>query len=159
MTMAATSVSSSVNDPVVVEAAGGLVVRPGDSEIEVLMILRRGVWDLPKGKLDPGETPAGCAIREVEEETGAEDLDIVQGAGMTLHRYSEAGLPIIKTTWWFFMTTTSEIFIPEEREQIAEVRWMTWSSAAAAAGYPNLKRHLEDLAHTVKSLGQVLEGN
>ena len=53
--------------PVKIIAAGGLVTNENN---ELLMIFRRGKWDLPKGKLDKGETIEECAIREVEEETG-----------------------------------------------------------------------------------------
>jgi 8-oxo-dGTP pyrophosphatase MutT (NUDIX family) len=45
-------------------AAGGLVFNDRN---ELLMIYRRGFWDLPKGKLDPGERIEACAIREVQE--------------------------------------------------------------------------------------------
>src|SRR5690349_2204758 len=48
-------------------AAGSLVYTP---QKEILMIFRRGKWDLPKGKLDPGESLEACAIRELKEETG-----------------------------------------------------------------------------------------
>src|SRR3982751_3416807 len=51
----------------IVKAGGGLVV---NEENKILMIFRRGKWDLPKGKLDKGETLEQCAVREVEEETG-----------------------------------------------------------------------------------------
>ncbi len=50
-----------------IQAAGGLVQ---NEDKAVLMMFRRGKWDLPKGKMDPGETPAQSALREVQEETG-----------------------------------------------------------------------------------------
>jgi 8-oxo-dGTP diphosphatase len=53
-------------------AAGGLVVRPGGDGPEVAVVHRPRYddWSLPKGKLEPGETFAQAALREVEEETG-----------------------------------------------------------------------------------------
>ena len=50
-----------------VQAGGGLV---RNEKKEILIIFRRGKWDLPKGKLDKGEKLEDCAVREVEEETG-----------------------------------------------------------------------------------------
>ena len=44
-------------------AAGGYVVRRKDAGLEVLLIHRRGVWDLPKGKCDDGEKARACARR------------------------------------------------------------------------------------------------
>lgn len=137
-----------------VEAAGGYVVRPDEGDVQLLMILRRGVWDLPKGKIDPGETPAECALREVAEETGAEGLAILRGAGMTLHTYKENSSTIIKTTWWFIMGTTSEDFVPEEREQIEEVKWVPRRRALEIVGYENLRRHLASLENVLTRIGR-----
>src|SRR5664279_3017377 len=67
-----------------VKAAGGLVK---NKEGEVLLILRRGKWDLPKGKLDDGETLPECALREVTEETGLTKIDIVDEISTTYHTY------------------------------------------------------------------------
>src|SRR5438046_1555734 len=49
---------------VLVQTGGGLVINEKD---EVLMIFRRGKWDLPKGKIDQGESIEQCAVREVKE--------------------------------------------------------------------------------------------
>ena len=65
-------------------AGGGLVFNESD---ELLMIYRRGKWDLPKGKLDDGETINDCALREVKEETGLADVEILEAVGITYHDY------------------------------------------------------------------------
>src|SRR5258708_7603501 len=54
-----------------VQACGGLV---HNENAELLFMLRRGKWDLPKGHLDKGETMEQCALREVEEETGLKKI-------------------------------------------------------------------------------------
>ena len=53
-------------------AGGGIARRTSNGRIEVLLVHRpaHGDWSLPKGKLHPGETALGCALREVREETG-----------------------------------------------------------------------------------------
>jgi len=55
-----------------VRAAGGLVVREGETGSEILVVHRPAYddWSFPKGKLEPGEGEEEAAVREVEEETG-----------------------------------------------------------------------------------------
>ena len=62
-----------LTDVNVVKAAGGIVCREGSSgETEIVVVHRPAYddWTLPKGKVDPDETPEECALREVKEETG-----------------------------------------------------------------------------------------
>jgi 8-oxo-dGTP pyrophosphatase MutT (NUDIX family) len=132
-----------------IEAAGGYVARRTSDGIELLMIFRRGVWDLPKGKIDAGETPAECGVREVAEETGATDLMIERGLGMTLHSYEERGVTVFKSTWWFLMTTGSTVFTPELEEQIERVEWIPWDQARDLVGYDNLRRHMASVENAV----------
>jgi 8-oxo-dGTP pyrophosphatase MutT (NUDIX family) len=105
-----------------VEAAGGLVE---NEEGAYLFMLRRGRWDLPKGKLDPGETLEECALREVREETGLQD--ILKGAFLltTYHTYDENGKHVLKETSWYRMQAKShQPFKPQAEEQITEIRWV-----------------------------------
>ncbi len=131
-----------------VTAAGGLVVREaggGSGEPLVLLIFRRGAWDLPKGKLDPGETVEQCALREVREEVGVERLRIVRPAGTTVHGYPEKGCYLVKTTWWYVMETPERAFTPEAREGIEAARWVPWSEATERLGYASLRAFVAGL--------------
>jgi len=106
----------------IVRAAGGLV---SNNKNELLMIFRRGKWDLPKGKLDPGETLEQCAIREVEEETGLKDLQLQQHLLTTFHTYHESGKFILKESYWYRMhINRQQALIPQAEEDIAEARWV-----------------------------------
>ena len=68
----------------IVQAAGGMVK---NEKNETLLIFRRGKWDLPKGKLDKGESLEECAVREVEEETGLKNVKLVSPLIITYHTY------------------------------------------------------------------------
>jgi len=131
--------------PGAIEAGGGYVVRRSEGGIELLMIHRRGVWDLPKGKLDPGETPEVAAVREVSEEVGIElaTLFVLGVLPDTVHGYiwPKREIYAVKRTYWYAMTTTAEAFEPEEREGIEAVAWVPWEQAGRQLGYESLKRH------------------
>ena len=108
-----------------VEAAGGLVFNPRG---EALFIFRRGKWDLPKGKLEPGETPVQAAVREVREETGLQILKPVKELPSTYHTYREKGQRVLKRTYWFIMDTPDTELIPQAEEDIEKAVWDDISS-------------------------------
>jgi 8-oxo-dGTP pyrophosphatase MutT (NUDIX family) len=139
-----------------VEAAGGLVLRiKGPTEkkperrrrLQVLLIFRRGTWDLPKGKLDPGEHPVEGGHREVCEEVGIKPnkLEVLETLGETVHGYPHKGAYAVKTTHWFAMQTTQTSFTPEAEEDIERVAWCDWDRAADKLGYDSLRDFLRGL--------------
>ena len=132
--------------PVPVQAGGGYVVRRGAEGVELLLIFRRGAWDLPKGKLDPGESMEQCAHREVSEEVGIKKkkLTLTADLGETVHGYVWASRQAyaVKTTRWYAMTTTATTFKPEKREGIEAVAWVPWDQAGDRLGFETLREHL-----------------
>jgi len=107
---------------VLVQAGGGLVTNQNK---EVLMILRRGKWDLPKGKLDNDETLEACAIREVQEETGLKNIDLGDKVAITYHTYNEFGKHILKESHWYHMKSKGdEKPLTQTEEDITDIRWV-----------------------------------
>jgi 8-oxo-dGTP pyrophosphatase MutT (NUDIX family) len=105
-----------------IEAAGGLIKK----EDRFLFIYRLAKWDLPKGKLDKGETIEQAAVRECEEECGIKRLKIEQGLSSTFHVYKYKGKYALKQTYWFYMTSDYDKQLkPQTEENIEEVRWFT----------------------------------
>jgi 8-oxo-dGTP pyrophosphatase MutT (NUDIX family) len=105
-----------------IEAAGGLVV---NKDKEMLFIFRRNKWDLPKGKMEAGETPEICAEREIEEETGVNHLQLIHKIIDTYHIYEERGQQILKKTYWFYFTTNFEgTPKPQIEEDISSISWI-----------------------------------
>ena len=99
--------------------------RLADGTPEVLLIFRRGVWDLPKGKCDEGETIDACALREVSEETGLRKLKLGEKICDTYHVYSQNKQNLLKRTAWYKMKgTVKEEPVPQAEENIQEVRWV-----------------------------------
>jgi ADP-ribose pyrophosphatase YjhB (NUDIX family) len=113
-----------------IEAAGGVVRNKKD---KVLMMFRKGKWDLPKGKIDLGETIKQAAKREITEETGVRKLKIIRQIRFfngkqdcTYHSYMLNGKRVIKATYWYEMVTddTSPL-IPQLEENITVVGWFS----------------------------------
>ena len=131
--------------PESVTAAGGLVVRYHRGRHQLVCIHRRGAWDLPKGKLDDGETVVECARREVMEELGIEDVRVSGMAGRTLHGYTGSKRYLVKTTHWFWMHTDATEFEPQLTEDIERAEWMSWETARTKMGYRTLRDLLAGL--------------
>lgn len=106
-----------------IDAGGGIVK---NEKGNVLMIYRRGKWDLPKGKKDDGEDIAECALREVSEETGLQQLQLADKVCDTFHIYNQHGDQLLKRTAWYHMSASEkETLAPQQEENILEARWIS----------------------------------
>ena len=109
----------------VIKAGGGLV---HEKEKQVLLIFRKGKWDLPKGKLDEGESMEECALREVKEETGIEKLLLQKSLNITYHTYHEFTKHILKETQWYLMEgSAAQKLQPQTGEDITECTWVRFT--------------------------------
>lgn len=103
-----------------IEAAGGIVRRAN----RFLFIKRNGVWDIPKGKLEPNETPEAGGIREIEEECGILHPVIEELITITYHTYEFKGIQTLKKTYWFSMIYDGPKEVkPQIEEGITKVSW------------------------------------
>lgn len=105
------------------KAAGGIVCTPHS----ILAIERLGKWDLPKGHVEPGETDPQAAIREVQEETGLQQLKITADAGFTYHIFQQFNSTelVLKQTHWYTMQNMADTPLkPQTEENITQVVWM-----------------------------------
>lgn len=130
----------------VVEAAGGAVVGPDG---RVLMIFRRGMWDLPKGHREADETMRQCALREVGEECGldigklaingrTDDTKDENGAVLAVTHHdvvTREGVSAVKRTTWYRMAYTGDEALakPQTEEDIAALEWVAMDEARRRA--------------------------
>lgn len=114
---------------------------------------RSGRWsthgrlELPKGKLEPGETPAQAAVREVKEELGiAEALEVLCELSQNhyLFRTPEGGV-VFKTVHYFLLRcrVDAPAFTPSRAEGIVAVEWWPAERAVSQVAFPNLRPILE----------------
>ncbi len=130
------------------QAAGGLILNPSG---EILLMFRKGKWDLPKGKMEAGERPEETALREITEETGLKNIKIIKKLTETWHSYPTSVYnevhkdqkDILKQTHWFQIDFTGdELTVPQIEEDIIDIQWIKQENINhyLIYSYPNLKQ-------------------
>lgn len=105
----------------VLKAAGGIVK---NKDHKILMMYRLKKWDLPKGKLDKGESSKTAALREVEEECGVK-AKLGEKICTTFHTYTYKNIDILKQTKWYEMDLLNDSNMkPQAEENIEKLAWM-----------------------------------
>jgi len=125
-----------------IEAAGGLVIK-GD---KILMIYRLGKWDLPKGKLEKGESIKEAAMREVEEECGVK-VAVIESLDETWHTYYHKNKLHLKRTYWYLMECLEDgNMTPQLEEDIEKVEWKSEKQATELLKftYKNIKKVIKN---------------
>ncbi len=129
----------------IVKAAGGVVFNENK---EILLIFRKGKWDLPKGKLNKGEKIESCAIRETEEETGLKNVKLGKILTTTYHTYHEGARFRLKETYWYIMQVSGkQELCPQTEEDIKEAKWIDTSV---------LKKYLDNSYASVQDVLQLV---
>ena len=120
-------------------AGGGLVF---NDKQKILFIYRNKKWDLPKGKNEKGEKIQDCALREVTEETGIDDLTIRKFIAKTYHVFKRNGKYKLKETYWYEMHSSYKgVLVPQIEEGIEKVKWKGFQKTQKALkkSYENIK--------------------
>lgn len=127
-----------------IPAAGGVAL---NSSNEVLVIFRNAKWDLPKGKLEEGESIQQAAVREVQEETGLVDVRLISRLPNTYHTYTIKDKRVLKETYWYLMASNDRALKPQIKEGITEVKWLPKSGLESLFSntYGNIKIILKEI--------------
>lgn len=122
--------------------AGGGIIR--NKKGELLFIFRKGKWDLPKGKIEVGETIADGAVREVMEECGLTDVHLGKLLTTTYHTYTQGNKKILKQSHWYEMNVPNgQKLVPQLEEDITEIKWIKPTKLAEVRS--NTFRSIADL--------------
>ena len=119
-------------------SAGGVVYRGEGDSVEIALASRRTrkgelVWGLPKGQIEPGESPEEAAVREVREETGLE-AEVEEPLGDTRYFYVWEGTRIRKLVHMFLLRAIGGD-IGQHDDEMEDVRWFPLERALKRAAY------------------------
>jgi 8-oxo-dGTP pyrophosphatase MutT (NUDIX family) len=119
-------------------SSGGVVVRrAGGLELCLINPRGRGSWALPKGWIEPGETPEAAALREVREETGLDGVIEDELGTIEYWFFSrDEGVRIHKTVHFFLMQYAGGDTADHDHE-VTEARWLPVERALDVMTYPN----------------------
>lgn len=125
------NLKSTINLPFI-ESAGGLVC---NRYHHILLIFKRGKWDMAKGRIEENQGQEYCALREVHEETGLsiEKLTIKGKLVSTYHTTRHQNTKYLKKTHWYLMEYNGhdDDTFPQVEEGIIECRWVHLSDLPA----------------------------
>ena len=127
-------------------SAGGVAVRREHDHWLVALLKtehkRGAVWILPKGHVEPqaGETVAGAARREVQEEAGLTDLSVKEQLGITRYSFQAETALVRKTVHYFLMTTQQKKLTPQAEEGLIDATWQPIDRAIDMLAYDTDKQ-------------------
>ena len=124
-----------------IPAAGGVVT---NRLHKILLIHKDNIWDLPKGKIEIGETPIYAAKREVFEETNVSVSKIINPSiYSTYHIYQDQfnfnQFTLKETKWFHMMSNCNSLLKPQRQEGIVDVRWFAYKDVYALQTYKSIR--------------------
>ena len=134
-----TAIQSIVREP----TSGGIVFRltRDQKDIEILLIQdSKGRWTIPKGHIEPGETAKVTARREVEEETGLKNLDILTWLGKIHFKYRRADKLVLMTTQIYLIQAMDAHEMPTGEKWMRGIKWFSFSEALDLIEYDDIEK-------------------
>jgi 8-oxo-dGTP pyrophosphatase MutT (NUDIX family) len=115
-------------------SAGGVVVDGGR-----VLVLRRPSRDevrLPKGHVKKNESPQQAALREVTEESGYADLEVLEDLGRQAVEFEYQGTHVVRDEYYFRMRLRSSRQVEREEQELQFIPdWVDWDGALSELTY------------------------
>jgi 8-oxo-dGTP diphosphatase len=136
-------------------SSGGVVAKKTASGFNILLIKDSyGHWTWPKGNIEKGETPQGAAVREIGEETGLKDINLLGDLGKTQYFYSRDKKRIFKTVYLYLFEASGGSELKVLKDEIDSAEWLSSEEALARIGYNGAKEVLKKAIDRFKEIGK-----
>jgi ADP-ribose pyrophosphatase YjhB (NUDIX family) len=123
--------------------AGGIVFRPSadNKDIEILLIQdSKDRWTIPKGHIEPGETAKQTAVREIGEESGLKEVDVLGWLGKIHFKYRRADKLVLMTTQVYLVQSLDKNERPTKEKWMNGIRWFSFNDALDAIEYADIEK-------------------
>lgn len=130
------SIQEIVREP----TAGGIVFRRDkDGKVEMLLIQdHKDRWTIPKGHIEEGETAAQAAKREIGEEAGLHDVDMLGWLGKIHFRYRRVDKLVLISQQVYLMRVNTDGNEIQKEEWMNGIKWFTYHDALDAIEYEDI---------------------
>lgn len=134
-----TTIQSIVREP----TSGGIVFRftPDKKDIEILLIQdSKDRWTIPKGHIEPGETAKMTARREIEEETGLKNVQVLSWLGKIHFKYRRLDKLVLMTTQIYLVRSLDSHEKPTPERWMKGIQWFSFADALEAIEYDDIEK-------------------
>lgn len=134
-----TTIQEIVREP----TSGGIVFKltADKKDIEILLIQdSKGRWTIPKGHIEPGETAKMTARREIEEETGLRNFDVLTWLGKIHFKYRRADKLVLMTTQIYLVQALDAREILAGEKWMKGIKWFPFAKALDLIEYEDIEK-------------------
>jgi 8-oxo-dGTP diphosphatase len=124
-------------------SSGGIVIKSHGPQIKILLIKDPyEKWTWPKGNIDKGESSLNAATREIEEETGLKNIQMLSKVGQINYFYKREKRLIYKTVYLYLFKFKGREALSIQKTEIEDGRWFSKEEALSRVGYKGAKDFL-----------------
>lgn len=120
--------------------AGGIIFRKEKNKIQYLLIKDQfNNWTIPKGHIESGENTKEAALREIAEETGLKNLEIVRDLGSTKYFFCQNKDLILKTVTLYLIEAEDTEKLNPDKKEVKSAMWFSGKDALKNVDYKNIR--------------------
>lgn len=131
----------SIQEVVHETTSGGVVFRHNEKTgaMEILLIKdAKNRWTIPKGHVEEGEEPKDTAEREIREETGLQEMKVMQWLGKVNFRYRRNHTLVLMTMHIYLVQGLGKTNRLHPEDWLSDIQWLPAAEAVDAIAYEDI---------------------